>query len=89
LTVAKRAGAIAPEEVIVELNHVKTFKGSPRPADVFEPHLVSVELFSDMDELFKRARKMAAGEHGALAGEPEGEVLKEGECGVVVVTPGA
>lgn len=71
----------------MELKHLKSIEGSPRPADVFQPHLPSVELFSDMDELFNGARKMAAGEHAALAGE-SAEVLKEGERGVVIVTPG-
>lgn len=72
----------------MELKHIKTFEGSPRPVDIFEPHLLSVELFSDMDQVFKTARKMAAGEHAALAAESAGEILKEGERGVVIVTPG-
>lgn len=72
----------------MELNHVKTFEGSPRPADVFEPHLLSVELLSDMDELFKKARGMSAGEHAALPDESSAEVLKAGERGVAIVTPG-
>jgi hypothetical protein len=72
----------------MELKRVKTFQGAPRPANVFQPHLLGVEVLSDMDEVFRIARKMAAGEHGALAGESAAETLKEGERGVVIVTPG-
>lgn len=62
----------------MELKHVKTFEGSPRPDDVFQPHLLSVELLSDMDELFNMARRMAAGERPAQAGESPGEELAAG-----------
>jgi hypothetical protein len=71
-----------------ELSHVKTFEGSPRPADVFEPHQVSVELLSDMDEVFDSSRRMATRQRDDRVGESLGEVLAEGQRGVAIVTPG-
>jgi hypothetical protein len=45
-----------------ERRHVKSIKGEPRPADIFKPHRMGVELFEDMDELFREARRAASGE---------------------------
>lgn len=72
----------------MELKHVETFVGSPRPADVFQPHQTWVELLSDMDEVFAKARRMAGGEVADEAGESPGEKSAAGERGVIIVTPG-
>jgi hypothetical protein len=78
----------------MELQHVKSFEGSPEPEDIFQPHMPGVELLSDMDEVFGRARRLSAtGEYPAgvegLAPEAAAEVLKlKGQHSVVIVTPG-
>jgi hypothetical protein len=69
-----------------ELKHVKSIKGNPRPSDIFEPHLMDVELFEDMDELFREARRLASG-------EDDNEVTRswkkfEGQRAVATITPG-
>jgi hypothetical protein len=66
----------------MEQKHVRSIEGSPRPADIFEPHMPGVELLSDMDALFSTAREqLEAGEF------PAGEFVK-GQRAVAVVTPG-
>jgi len=78
----------------MEQKHVKTFEGSPEPPDIFEPHLLGVELLSDMDGLFGAARRLSAtGEYPLGAGELPAEAAAElekhkGERSVVIVTPG-
>jgi hypothetical protein len=69
-----------------ELKHVKSIKGNPRPSDIFEPHLMDVELFEDMDELFREARRLASG-------EDDNEVTRswkkfEGQRAIATITPG-
>jgi hypothetical protein len=69
-----------------ERKHVKTIAGGPRPSDIFEPHLMDVELFEDMDEVFREARR-------AASGEDDDEVTRswkefEGQRAVAVITPG-
>jgi len=66
----------------MELKHVRSIEGSPRPDDIFEPHMPGVELLSDMDELFRAAREQL--EEGEF---PEGEYAK-GQRAVAIVTPG-
>lgn len=78
----------------MELQHVKSFEGSPEPEDIFQPHMPGVELLSDMDEFFRQARRLSAtGEYPVgvegLAPEAAAEVLKlKGQHSVVIVTPG-
>jgi hypothetical protein len=78
----------------MKLQHVKSFEGSPEPEDIFQPHMPGVELLSDMDEVFRQARRLSAtGEYPVgvegLAPEAAAEVLKlEGQHSVAIVTPG-
>ena len=69
-----------------ERKHVKSIEGHRRPSDIFEPHLMGVELFEDMDELFREARR-------AASGEDDNEVTRswkqfEGQRAVAIITPG-
>lgn len=66
----------------MEQQHVRSIEGSPRPEDIFEPHMPGVELMSDMDGLFRMAREQS--ERGEF---PEGEWVK-GRRSVAIVTPG-
>jgi hypothetical protein len=78
----------------LEQRHVRSIEGSPEPADIFEPHMPGVELFSDMDALFEEARRFAAtGEPPARAGEPPPAAAAalekmKGKRSVVILTPG-
>jgi hypothetical protein len=71
-----------PRGLNVELKHVESIEGSPRPSDIFQPHMPGVELLSDMDVLFEFARGRARGEGPVAEGEAEGQ------RGVAVLTPG-
>ncbi|HSE19476.1 MAG TPA: hypothetical protein VLB46_20605 [Pyrinomonadaceae bacterium] len=69
-----------------ERKHVKSIEGHPRPSDIFKPHLMGVELFEDMDELFREARRQASG-------EDDDEVTRswkkfEGQRALAIITPG-
>jgi len=64
--------------------HVQSIEGDPAPSDIFQPHLMGVELFEDMDEVFLEARQLAAGQHPDT-GNPE---LDQAKRGVAIVTPG-
>lgn len=69
----------------MDLKHVQTFSGSTRPADLFEPFMPDVDLFSDMNALFAKVRSDLA------SGCPvanEGESLPEGTRCIAIVTPG-
>lgn len=78
----------------MEQKHVRTIEGGPTPADIFEPHMPGVELFSDMDALFAGARRLSAtGEYpsgtGGLPPEAAAQVERlKGQRSVVIVTPG-
>lgn len=77
----------------MEIKHVKTFEGAPEPSDIFEPHRLGVELLSDMDEVFKLARRRSNGEGdpgaGDLPAEAAGELASHrGGRSVAIVTPG-
>ena len=61
--------------------HVRSIEGDATPSDIFQPHLMGVELFEDMDEVFLEARQLAAGQHP----DPE---LDQAKRGVATVTPG-
>jgi hypothetical protein len=69
-----------------ELKHIESIEGQPRPSDIFKPHLLSVELFSDMDEIFRKARRLAAGEDDDEATRSWKKF--EGHRAVTIVTPG-
>ena len=69
-----------------ERKHVESIEGHLRPSDIFKPHLMGVELFEDMDELFREARR-------AASGEDDDEVTRswkkfEGQRAVAIITPG-
>jgi hypothetical protein len=64
--------------------HVRSIEGDPTPSDIFQPHLLGVDLFEDMDEVFQEARQLAAGQHPDTGG-PELDQVKQG---VATVTPG-
>jgi hypothetical protein len=69
-----------------ERKHIKSIKGKPPPSDIFKPHSMGVELFEDMDELFREARR-------AASGEDDDEVTRswkefEGQRAVAIITPG-
>ena len=66
----------------MEQNHVRSIEGSPRPSDIYEPHMPGVELLSDMDELFRTARAQLE------SGEVPLEGGVKGQRAVAVVTPG-
>ena len=57
--------------------HIQSIEGGPKPSDLFQPHLMGVELFEDMDAVFQEARQLAAGQHP-----------NSGQRGVAIVTPG-
>jgi hypothetical protein len=62
-----------------KFTHVKSIAGDPTPSDIFVPHRLSVELFSDMDEFFRDARASASAETSKQS---------EGRRAVAIVTPG-
>lgn len=65
----------------MDIRHVRSIDGSDRPADVFQPHMPGVELFSDMDAYFAKVRNdLAAG--GILPDEQPGQRY------IAIVTPG-
>jgi hypothetical protein len=64
--------------------HLQSIEGDPTPADIFQPHLMGVEVFEDMDEVFLEARHMAAGQYPG-SGDPEVDQVQRG---VAILTPG-
>lgn len=69
-----------------ERKHLKSIEGDPRPSDIFKPHMMGVELFEDMEEVFREARR-------AAFGEDDDEVTRswktiEGQRAVAIITPG-
>ena len=65
-----------------EDTYVRSFEGSPEPADVFEPHMPGVDLFTDMDARFRTARDTLA------KGDIPGEAFRQGQRAVAIMTPG-
>lgn len=66
----------------MELEHVKSIEGSPRPSDIFEPHMPGIDLLSDMDALFSMARSQRAEDGSSI------EKGGNGQRSVAIVTPG-
>lgn len=66
----------------MDQEHFKSAEGSPRPADIFEPHMPGVDVPPDMDALFRTARAQLE------SGELPLEGGAEGQRAVAVVTPG-
>ena len=66
----------------MEQKVVKTVEGSSQPSDVFSPHMPGVDLLSDMDTLFDKAR------HSLLTGEYLSENDEKGQRAIAIVTPG-
>lgn len=66
--------------------HVKSIEGDPTPSDIFKPHRLGVDLFADMDAVFRYAR-----EHASRAPETRetgGEIKAEPRRAFPIVTPG-
>lgn len=66
----------------MERKYIESVEGSPRPADIFEPHMPGVDVLSNMDEVFAEARAQIEGEG------PPIETLAAGGRAVAIVTPG-
>ncbi len=66
----------------MERKYVRTAEGSPRPPDIFEPHMPDVDVLSNIDELFELTRRELEGEGAPV------ENLVEGQRAVAIVTPG-
>jgi hypothetical protein len=69
---------------------VKDHEGSPRPDDIFQPHMPGVTELPDMDALFDLAwgRRQADVKVWAPKDMPSEEITNPKENGVIVVTPG-
>jgi len=65
----------------MEQEHVKSFEGSPKPSDIFEPHMPGVTLLPDMDALFRSAREQLRGDGASAEGDEGGQRV------VAIVTP--
>jgi len=63
----------------MSLRNIKNLEGSPRPSDIFQPHMPGVDLFSDMDELFASTWKQ-------LMTKAPG--LERGQRSIALLTPG-
>lgn len=68
----------------MDLKHVQTIPGSPKPADLFQPYMPDVDLLSDMDALFAQARNDLTLGCPANQKDP----LPEGARCIAIVTPG-
>ena len=66
----------------MEQKYVNSFDGSSQPSDVFSPYMPGVDLLSDMDALFDKAR------HSLLTGEYLSENDERGQRAIAIVTPG-
>ena len=69
---------------MAEHKHKQTIEGHAPPADIFQSHLMGVELFQDMDAVFQQARKVSAGQHQNV----DSPTLTEGQRCVAILTPG-
>lgn len=65
----------------MELRPVKSFEGSPQPADIFQPHMPGVNLLPDMDALFNMARRELLDAESTLGKSVEGQRA------IAIVTP--
>jgi hypothetical protein len=83
----------------VDFDIVKSLPGSIEPKDIFEPHMPGVDVLSNMDALFARAREMIAEEEldsfaqNALVNrliktEDLATKTPKGQRHVAIVTPG-
>ena len=61
---------------------VASFEGSPRPANIFEPHMPSVDLLSDMDALFATVRRELVLADPPLLNQDKGQRY------ICIITPG-
>lgn len=67
-----------------EHKHIQTIEGHAPPADIFQPHLMGVELFEDMDAVFLQARQVSAGQHPNV----DSPALTQKQRCVAILTPG-
>jgi hypothetical protein len=65
----------------MEQEHVRSVEGSPRPSDIFEPHMPGVSVLPDMDALFRSARARLREEELAP------QTGAQGQRAVAIVTP--
>jgi len=70
----------------MNLENIETLPGSERPSDLFQPFMPDVDLLSDMDALFTKARSEIAS--GCPPGEEQEPPLPEGARCIAIVTPG-
>ena len=79
--------------------HIASLPGSPEPTDIFEPHMPSVDLLSDMEGFFVQVRELLESENTSAyiqkAGLPvfvpsnqANEAAAKGQRHVAVITPG-
>jgi hypothetical protein len=66
----------------MEQKYINSFDASSKPSDVFTPHMPGVDLLSDMDALFDKAR------HSLLTGEHLTEKDESGQRAIAIITPG-
>lgn len=66
----------------MEDTYIRSTEGPPEPADIFEPHMPGVDLYSDMDGRFRLAREALA------KGDIPGDDIRPGQRAVAIVTPG-
>ena len=61
--------------------YVKSYRGSPRPNDVFQPHMPDVDLLSNMDAFFAEERSKL------LLANPPLDDQEKGQRYICVITP--
>lgn len=66
----------------MERQYVESIEGSPRPADIFQPHMPGVDVLSNMDELFAEVRASLSNAEAVV------ENAAPGQRAVAIVTPG-
>lgn len=72
----------------MDLKHVQSFPGSPKPPDLFQPHMPGVDLLSDMDALFAKARSELASGCPSLEDQEGSSQMEEGQRCIAIITPG-
>jgi len=70
-----------------QAKHETSSAGPPPATGIFKPRFMEVEESVDMDERFRQARRMAAGEKADESGGPAPNLV-EGQHAVAIVTPG-
>ncbi|MDQ3918488.1 MAG: hypothetical protein M3348_08420 [Acidobacteriota bacterium] len=66
----------------MERQYIKSVEGSPRPSDIFQPHMPGVDVLSNIDEIFGLARSELLNAESVI------ENSVAGQRAVAIVTPG-